>query len=106
MEMNDTLSYIVIPIAGGLLGLMFFGGLWWTIRRSVTSRHPASLFLASLFVRMSLTMLGFYGISGGRWDRLLLCLAGFVMARLIVTWIIRASELNPASSPPEVRHAP
>ena len=34
---------------------------------------------------MSLALAGFYFVAGGHWQRLLACLLGFVIARLIVT---------------------
>ena len=37
---------------GGLLGTMFFGGLWWTVRTGVSSQRPALWFLGSLVLRM------------------------------------------------------
>jgi F1F0 ATPase subunit 2 len=28
-----------------LLGVIFFGGLWWTVRKGLSSKRPASLAL-------------------------------------------------------------
>ena len=38
---------------------------------------------------MSITLVGFYFIARDDWERLLLCLLGFVVARLVVTWLTR-----------------
>ena len=47
--------------AGGcLLGLIYFGGLWWITQRLATSPHPGSLALSSLTVRMSVLLLGLF----------------------------------------------
>ncbi len=46
--------------AGLLLGAFFFGGLWWTVTRGVSSQRPALWFFASMLLRMSLTLAGFY----------------------------------------------
>jgi F1F0 ATPase subunit 2 len=103
--MNETLTPVLVLVTGGLLGAMFFGGLWWTVRKGVSSKQPALWFLGSLLLRMSIALAGFYFVSGGHWERLLLCLLGFVMARLIVTRLIRAAE-KPTYLAQEVSHAP
>ncbi|MGA8089256.1 MAG: ATP synthase subunit I, partial [Terracidiphilus sp.] len=84
--MNDTLMLILAWAVGVWLGAIFFGGLWWTVRKGVSSKNPALWFFGSLLLRMSIALAGFYFFSGGDWERLLLCLLGFVVARLVVTW--------------------
>ena len=83
--MNETLTLALAWVTGGVLGTIFFGGLWWTVRKGVSSKQPALWFFGSLLLRMSIALTGFYFVSGGHWERLLVCLFGFVMARLIVS---------------------
>jgi len=104
--MNEMLTLALAWMGGAVLGALFFGGLWWTIRRGITSGHPALLFLGSLLLRTSLVLVGFYFVSGCRWERLVLCLLGFVMARLIMTWLIRPQAGIQASHTQEASHAP
>jgi F1F0 ATPase subunit 2 len=87
--MHDTLARALAWAAGVALGAIFFGGLWWTVRRGVSSQRPALWIVGSLPARMSIALAGFYFVARGHWDRLLLCLLGFVMARLVVTWLTR-----------------
>ena len=87
--MLESLALALALLAGAGLGAIFFGGLWITIRRGVLSERPALWFLLSMLLRMSIALAGFYFVSGGRWDRLLLCLLGFVMARFAVTRLTR-----------------
>ena len=87
--MNETLLLGLAGLAGAALGAIFFGGLWWTVREAMSSKRPAPLFLGSLLLRTGTVLVGFYFTSGGRWDRLLACFLGFVLARLIVTWLTR-----------------
>ena len=77
-------------LAGGVLGAIFFGGLWWTIRRGVSSQQPGLWFLGSLLARMSVALGGFYFVSGGHWERLVTCLLGFLTARLAVMRLMRS----------------
>ena len=103
--MNETLTLVLAWMAGGALGVMFFGSLWWTVRKGVLSKRPALWFLGSLLLRMSIALAGFYLVMGGHWERLLACLLGFVMARLIVTRLTRAME-KPSYPAQEANHAP
>src|SRR5689334_22380646 len=92
--MNEALTLILPLVVGVLLGAIFFGGLWWTVRKGLSSNQPALWFVGSQLVRTSITLAGFYFIAGGRWERLLACLCGFVMARLVVTRLMRPSGEN------------
>lgn len=104
--MNETLTLVLAWVAGAMLGAMFFGGLWWTVRQGVASQRPAVWFVVSLLLRMSLALAGIYVVSGGHWERLLLCLLGFVMSRFLVTWLTRPSEEHHARPAQETSHAP
>ena len=103
--MNDIFSVASALITGLLLGAMFFGGLWWTIRKGVTSTRPALWFFGSLLLRTGLTLAGLYVVSDGHWERLLAGLVGFTIARPIVTRITGSTE-DPPSLPQEAGHAP
>lgn len=101
-----TLAAALALMAGVLLGGIFFGGLWWTVRKGVSSSRPARLFISSFVLRTSLALAGFYYIGYGNWQRLLLCLLGFFMARLAVTWLTQSSAASPAHPTEATRHAP
>lgn len=90
--MNETLSLVMALLAGLLLGAIFFGGLWWTIQKGLSSRRPDLWFLGSLLLRTSTAVAGFYFASGGHWERLLVCLLGFVIVRRIVMHLTRPPE--------------
>ena len=104
--MSELLSLILPLVAGALLGMMYFGGLWWTVRKGISSNRPALWFLGSMLLRMSLTLAGFYIISGNRWERLLACLIGFVIARVVVTRLTLPSGENETRGAQEANHAP
>lgn len=82
--MNETLSLVLVLVTGLLLGTMFFGGLWWTVQKGVSSKQPALWFFGSLLLRTSIALAGFTFVARGHWERLLLCLLGFAIARFIV----------------------
>ncbi len=82
--MTHSLALPLAALAGVLLGLFFFGGLWWTVRRAFDSRRPALWVGGSLLLRMGSVAGGFVVVSAGDWQRLLACLLGFWAARWLV----------------------
>lgn len=106
MVMNDTLVLVLAGIAGGALGIFFFGGLWWTVRKTLASGRPALWVFGSLLLRMGVTLVGFYWVSGGDWQRMLACLVGFVAARQLVKRLTRVPEVDPTHPSQEASHAP
>ena len=95
MIMNDLLPLALAALGGAALGAVFYGGLYWTIRRGIRSSTPALWFSGSLLLRTALVLVGLYAISGGDWRRLLACLPGFLLARVAVTrWSFRSGGIN------------
>jgi len=103
--MNELLLLTPALLTGLLLGAFFFGGLWWTVRHCVSSKWVALCFLASLLLRSALLMLGFYYVVGAEWQRMLVALSGFIIARFIVTRLTRPAQMA-ASLSQETSHAP
>jgi len=84
---------------GLLLGSLFFGGLWLTVKHLQRSTHPALLFLASALARTLITLSGFWftGVwfsEAYRWQRLGLCLAGFILARILFIRYARSIDAS------------
>jgi len=88
--MSEMSTVSLALFAGILLGAAFFGGLWWTIRLGFSSKQPAVWFSGSLLLRTAIALAGFYLVSHGDWRRLVSCLFGFVVARMVVTRLTRA----------------
>jgi len=103
--MNDELYLIFACCVGMLLGAVFFGGLWWTVRKCLTTPNPALWLLGSALIRMSITLVGFYFVSAGQWQRLFVCLVGFIIARLIVTRLTRPMIAVSDCAKQEANHA-
>jgi F1F0 ATPase subunit 2 len=103
--MNEMLKLLLSLVAGMALGTFFYTGLWWTVRRGLRSPRPALWFVSSLFLRTGVTLGGFYLVSDGLWQRLLLCLCGFVMARPLVTRLTRPLQNYRSASTTEAPHA-
>jgi F1F0 ATPase subunit 2 len=81
---SDSPALAVAFFAGAMLGVFFFGGLWWSVQKGVSSEMPGPWFVGSLLLRNIITLAGFYVVSQGHWSRLITCLLGFLLARVIV----------------------
>jgi len=99
--MNEFLlllfALLVALLEGALLGVFFFAGLWWTVRKLESTKQVALLFLGSMLLRTSVVVLGFYFILGDNWQRLLAGLLGFIIARIIVTRLTRIANQSDIS---------
>jgi F1F0 ATPase subunit 2 len=104
--MNEPLMLVLAGTVGLLLGAVFFGGLWWTVRKGVSSPRPALWFIGSMLLRTGIVLAGFYLVGGGQWQRLLVCLLGFVIARFLVMRLTRTRVEHSNSPAKEASHAP
>jgi F1F0 ATPase subunit 2 len=95
-----TLELLLAGTAGGLLGLLFFGGLWWTVRKAFVSPRPELWVGGSLLLRMACVVAGFILVSGGDWRRMLACLLGFWAARWLVVRCTARTIAPPSDASP------
>lgn len=104
MKMNEMINMLPAFIGGIVLGILFFGGLWLTIQKALHSKIPALIFAASFMIRMAVFLTGFYYVTQNSWQKMLICLAAFLMARTIITRI--SQKKNHPENPlmKEVRH--
>jgi F1F0 ATPase subunit 2 len=91
--------------AGVLLGAIFFGGLWWTVRQGVSSKWVSLWFFGSMLLRTSIVLIGFYAVSGNDWKGLLAALLGFIIARPIVMRLTGPAQ-KPSQLARKANHAP
>ncbi len=86
--MSDLLGTSFAVFVGALLGVFFFGGLWWTIQKGMASNWAALWFVGSLLLRTTAVMAGFYLVSQHHWSRFVACVVGFLLARFVVVkWL-------------------
>jgi len=105
--MSDILALALALLAGAVLGVVFFGGLWWTVQKGATSARPELWFFGSLLLRTGMILAGFYFVSQGHWSRLVACLLGFLIARVIVVkWLTQAPAEEQTALEKETRNAP
>lgn len=92
--MNDLLMTLLVLLGGSCLGLMFFGGLWFTSKKMLDSKNLALWYIGSLFIRVGTTLLGFYYMGQHNLKYMLICLLGFIIARFIVIRMTKTKEME------------
>lgn len=81
-------------IAGIALGGFYFWGLWRTVNRLPDSPRPHVTVMWSYFLRLGVTLAGFYLVMWGDWLRLVAALIGFMVMRAVL--VRRWGERRPA----------
>ena len=89
---NQILSSSFVLFTGVMLGLFFYSGLWWTTRKVIVNARSPLLLLGSFVLRAFVVMSGFYLIAAHDWKNLLICLSGFLIARLLVSCVLRLTK--------------
>jgi F1F0 ATPase subunit 2 len=79
--------YIVGYLIGLMLGLVFFGGLYLSVRRLAVHKHPAAYMLIGTAARMAILLGGFYLLRGQGPAVMLFALLGVMSVRFfMVRW--------------------
>jgi F1F0 ATPase subunit 2 len=82
--MNDILILAAVLVIGLLLGLFYFGSLWLTVRKIPTSRSPLLFTIGSFLLRAGVVLAVFFLVAQGQWLRVIVCLVGFLLMRMIL----------------------
>jgi len=80
--MHLSIFNAVLSIAtGAVVGWWFFAGLWWTVRRLPTARHPVILAVGSYSLRMGAVVLVALALAQLHWSLPAFALVGLIAAR-------------------------
>ena len=114
--MGELINLTWAACIGLGLGGFFYGGLWWTVQKSVSSAHVALWFLTSMLIRIFAVLIGFYFILKSdwlipSWQALLVCIVAFATARFIVTRLTYSKPKSEShslkrSASMDTKHAP
>ena len=95
----SELPSLPLPLAGGFAaGILFFGGLWLTVRRIDRMKNPAIIISLSSILRTAPVLAAFWWLGRGGLLPLLSCLAGFLAARFLIVRKV-GKPLRPGSKP-------
>jgi F1F0 ATPase subunit 2 len=70
--------------SGLVLGLIYFGGLWWTLERLPRRPRPKLWLANSYILRVAITLTGFFFIMRQSVVSLFFCLFGFFFMRWLL----------------------
>ena len=99
---------ILAFVAGVGLGAFYFGSLWLTVSRLDEFRRPGLVMMGGYVVRTAAVVVGMYLVAvhlvaQSRWQLLLVCLGGFVLAR---TLLVRRYGPGKDGGPPGPKRSP
>lgn len=93
--MNDYWPLFFSMVAGFVLSVFFYGGLYLTVSHALNSQRPALWFFSSFLLRMGLLLTGVYFVSDGHWQRLIACLSAFAVTGVVIkVWKYMPSPLE------------
>jgi F1F0 ATPase subunit 2 len=93
--MINLWSLVASCFAGALLGLIFFWGLWTTVKQLERGRYTAVWMLGSFVLRFSLLLTGFYFLARyAGWEHVLSAAVGFTLSRVLVVHRLRPGHIN------------
>ncbi|MCB1918666.1 MAG: ATP synthase subunit I [Candidatus Competibacteraceae bacterium] len=92
--MTEFLNGLLAALGGTVLGLFYFAGLWFTLRRLPGHPHPALWIAGSFILRLTVSLSGFYVILGSdrSLTRLGIALLAFLAVRVVLTQRLQLAE--------------
>ncbi|MDR4499536.1 MAG: ATP synthase subunit I [Candidatus Scalindua sp.] len=86
---SEIFSFVTPFFAGIFVSLLYHIGLWWTVKALPSSQRPALLSIGSFYIRMAITLSVFYLVMNNSWERLAVCLLGFLVVKYAMTHKLR-----------------
>jgi F1F0 ATPase subunit 2 len=87
----STPALLAVALTSGvLLGVLVFGGLWWTVRYGLASPNPGLWFGISALLRLAVVLVTFYYMAIAGLSSAMICLLGLLVARLAITRFTRS----------------
>jgi F1F0 ATPase subunit 2 len=81
---EPVLNNFMIPFTAGIIiGIMNYYILWITVQKMASLKQPLLWNMISFFSRTGIVLTIFYLVMDGRWEKLVVCLVGFLMVRFI-----------------------
>ncbi|MCB1771276.1 MAG: ATP synthase subunit I [Candidatus Competibacteraceae bacterium] len=92
--MTEFLNGLLAALGGTVLGLFYFAGLWFTLRRLPGHPHPALWIAGSFILRLTVSLSGLYVILGSdrSLTRLGIALLAFLTVRVVLTQRLQLAE--------------
>ncbi len=89
---SEIFSFVTPFFAGIFVSFLYHIGLWWTVKALPSSQRPALLSIGSFYIRMGITLSVFYLVMNNSWQRLVVCLLGFLVVKYTMTHKLRPGK--------------
>lgn len=90
--MKIDYGYLIVAfVAGILLGILYFGALWMTVRRVTRLRRPILTLGVSFLIRAGIIIAALFILMRGEWYNLLATFVGFIVGRFVLTERVKRS---------------
>lgn len=86
------MKIVIALLIGLILGGVFFGGLWLTVKKALVTTYAPLWFLGSIVIRTAVVLAGFYFISKDGIIALFVSVCAFIAARMLVFFITKQLE--------------
>ena len=81
----DLMAYVPALLGGLLTGLLYYGGLWWTLQRLADTQHPGLLLGMSFLARTVIALAALFWFTDLQLSQILVFMVAFVIMRLVLT---------------------
>lgn len=82
----NWIEILLALFAGIAVGLLYFGGLWWTVNRLQEANRPLAFYLASFAMRLSMIVVLVLLVLQVNTVHLFVGILGFFLARLFLVY--------------------
>lgn len=91
MVNNEIIQFLLSVIAGTLVGILYFGGLYYTLHRVTSGKGGALFTVFSFIVRLAVLGAALVGIAlAWGWPQLLAAGASAILVRVVMARRIKA----------------
>ena len=81
----DLMAYVPALLGGLLTGLLYYGGLWWTLQRLADTQRPGLLLGMSFLARTVIALAALFWFTDLQLPQILVFMVAFVIMRLVLT---------------------
>ena len=86
--MSELIRWSLGMGLGTVAALLYFGGLWITVRKLPMAQHPLRRYAVSLLLRMSILGIAFACLLRGSWQQTVAAATAFLLVRLAIVFVI------------------
>jgi len=91
---DEILILCLMLVSGFVLGVLYFLGLWLTLKDLPSTKRWGLKVFVSFIIRVSLLAAAFFYLMGQDWERMVALIMGFWFARMVMIRRLRVNSPN------------